>query len=105
GNLTSAGQLTVGGVIGSHQVEYVVYGTFCANDTSSFQLQVNGQPTGVNPTSLHLCNSSGSSVDLNQYTTGVNQILQPYWLETSAVLTNQFDAATGYLDLSLLPSG
>ncbi|WP_341901996.1 PKD domain-containing protein [Fluviicola taffensis] len=104
-SLTSAGQLTVNGAIGSNLLEYVVQGTFCLNDTSRFQIQVNSQPISVNPTSLHLCNSSGSTVDLDQYTTGVFQTITPYWTETSATPTNQFDAPTGVLDLSLLPNG
>jgi gliding motility-associated-like protein len=66
---------------------------------------VNSQPLSVNPTSLHLCNTSGSTVDLDQYTTGVFQTITPYWTETSTSPSNQFDAATGVLDLSLLPNG
>ncbi|TSJ45586.1 PKD domain-containing protein [Fluviicola chungangensis] len=104
-NLTSGGQLTVNGAIGSNQLEYVVFGTYCPNDTSRFQIKVNSQPIGVNPTSLHLCNSSGSTVDLDQYTTGAFQTLASYWTETSGFPTNQFDAATGVLDLSLLANG
>jgi gliding motility-associated-like protein len=104
-NLTPAGQLTVSGATGSNVLEYVVSGTFCPNDTSRFQIRVNSQPVSVNPTSLHLCNSSGSMVDLDQYTTGSFQTQQPYWTETSAFPTNQFDAPTGVLDLSLLPNG
>ena len=104
-SLTAGGQLTVNGAIGSNLLEYVVQGTYCLNDTSQFQIRVNSQPVSVNPTSLHLCNSSGSTVDLNQYTTGVFQTLAPYWTETSVFPSNQFDAATGILDLSLLPNG
>lgn len=104
-NLTAAGQLTVNGAIGSNLLEYVVQGTYCLNDTSQFQITVNSQPTSVNPTDLHLCNSSGSTVDLDQYTTGSVQTLTPYWTETSAFPTNQFDASSGVLDLSLLPNG
>ncbi len=104
-SLTSAGQLTVNGAIGSNLLEYVVFGTYCPNDTSRFQITVNSQPIGINPTHLHLCNSSGSTVDLDQYTTGSSQTLAPYWTETSAFPTNQFDAPTGVLDLSLLANG
>lgn len=104
-SLTAAGQLTVSGAIGSNVAEYVVFGTYCPNDTSRFQIQVNSQPVGVNPTSLHLCNSSGSTVDLDQYTTGSTSNLAPYWTETSTSPTNQFNAAAGVLDLSLLPNG
>lgn len=104
-SLTTSGQLTVSGAIGSNAVEYVVSGTFCPNDTSSFQLTVNRQPVSVNPTSLHVCNTSGSTVDLDQYTTGVFQTLPPYWVETSANPSNQFDAATGVFDQTLLANG
>lgn len=104
-SLTSGGQLTVSGAIGSNLLEYVVQGTFCLNDTSRFQIRVNSQPVSVNPTSLHVCNSAGSTVDLDQYTTGVIQTITPYWTETSASPSNQFDGATGVLDLSLLPNG
>lgn len=104
-SLTSGGQLTVNGAIGSNLLEYVVQGTFCLNDTSRFQITVNSQPVSVNPTSLHLCNSSGSTVDLDQYTTGVIQTITPYWTERSVSPSNQFDIATGVLDLSLLPNG
>lgn len=104
-SLTTTGQLTVNGAIGSNILEYTVFGTYCQNDTSRFQIQVNSQPVGVNPTSLHLCNSSGSTVDLDQYTTGVFQTVIPYWTETSAFPTNQFDVPTGVLDLSLLANG
>ena len=104
-SLTTAGQLTVSGATGSNLAEYVVFGNYCPNDTSRFQIQVNSQPVGVNPTSLHLCNSSGSTVDLDQYTTGAFQTLAPYWTETSSSPSGQFDAAAGVLDLSLLPNG
>ena len=104
-NLTPTGQLTVNGAIGSNALEYVVSGTYCLNDTSQFQIQVNSQPVSVNPTSLHLCNSAGSTVDLDQYTAGVFQTLTPFWTETSPFPTNQFDAPTGVLDLSLLANG
>jgi gliding motility-associated-like protein len=104
-NLTPGGQLTVNGAIGSNTLEYVVQGTYCLNDTSRFQITVNSQPISVNPTSLHVCNSAGSTVDLDQYTTGAFQTLPPYWTEISPFPTNQFDVATGILDLSLLPNG
>ncbi len=105
GSLTPAGALTVNGAIGTSSLEYVVYGTFCPNDTSSFQVRVNSQPIGVNPTSLHVCNTTGSTVDLDQYTLGSFQTLTPFWTETSGFPTNQFDAPTGVLDLSLLANG
>lgn len=104
-SLTTTGQLTVSGAIGSNDLQYVVFGTYCPNDTSRFQILVNSQPIGVNPTNLHLCNSSGSTVDLDQYTTGSFQTITPYWTETSAFPTNQFDTVTGILDQSLLPNG
>jgi gliding motility-associated-like protein len=104
-SLTAGGQLTVSGAIGSNLLEYVVHGTYCLNDTSRFQIRVNSQPVPVNPTSLHLCNSSGATVDLDQYTTGALQTLAPYWTETSVFPSNQFNAAAGVLDLSLLPNG
>ncbi|MNK05581.1 hypothetical protein D3C87_234640 [compost metagenome] len=104
-SLTSTGQLTVSGALGSNTLEYLVQGTFCPNDTSTFQITVNRQPIGVNPTSIHLCNSAGSTVDLDQYTTGVFSTLAPHWVETSTTPSNQFDPATGVLDQELLPNG
>ena len=104
-SLTAAGLLTVNGAIGSNLAEYVVFGNYCPNDTSRFQILVNSQPVGVNPTNLHLCNSPGTTVDLDQYTTGAFQTLAPYWTETSSSPTNQFNAPDGVLDLSLLPNG
>ncbi|MDR0802055.1 MAG: gliding motility-associated C-terminal domain-containing protein [Fluviicola sp.] len=104
-NLTSAGALTVSGALGLNSLEYVVHGTYCPNDTSHFQILVNSQPAGVNPTSLHLCNTAGSTVDLNPYTNGSVQTLIPYWMEISVFPGNQFDASSGVLDLSLLPNG
>lgn len=104
-SLTPGGLLTVNGAVGSNVLEYVVHGTFCPNDTSNFQILVNRQPIGVNPTNLHLCNSAGSTVDLNPYTNGSIQTKNPFWTEISAFPTNQFDAPTGVLDLSLLPNG
>lgn len=104
-SLTGAGMLTVSGAVGSNTLEYLVQGTFCPNDTSSFQITVNRQPVGVNPTSIHLCNSAGSVVDLDQYTTGSVSTLAPYWVETSTSPSNQFDAPTAVLDQGLLPNG
>ncbi len=104
-SLTSAGSLTVSGAIGSNTLEYVVHGTYCPNDTSHFQILVNSQPSGVNPTSLHVCNTSGSTVDLNPYTNGSVQTQPAFWTETSPFPTGQFDATSGVLDLSLLPNG
>ena len=93
------------GIIGNHKADYVIYGTYCPNDTSSFNITINEQPIAAPITSIERCNSVGTEVNLNPFVTGSFIAQTPYWVETSSSPSNQFDAAQGTVDLSLLTAG
>lgn len=95
---------TVGNA-GVHQVNYVVSGIYCANDTSHFQLTINEQSYAAANTQLHVCNTVGDQVDLNPLVASSTVVLPAYWQETSSTLTNQFDATTGLLNQGNLAAG
>lgn len=101
-NLTPTGNLNVSTLDSIHQAQYVVTGTYCPNDTSFFQLTVHQQPVATNLTSLNLCNTVGETQEMMPFVAGETETLGSYWVESSNVLSNQFDAATGVLDLSNL---
>lgn len=105
GNLNTNGQLSFNGIVGTHQADYVIYGVFCPNDTSTFALTIHEQPASLPTTSIDRCNTTGTQVDLNPYVTGSFIANPPFWEETSVAPSNQFNAAQGIIDLSLLPAG
>lgn len=103
--LTTSGNLTVSTLDGTHQAQYVVTGVYCPNDTSIVQFTVNQQPIATTFTSLNLCNTVGETQELMPFVAGVTETLGSYWVETSNVLSNQFNATDATLDVSNLSAG
>ncbi|MFA7272484.1 MAG: PKD domain-containing protein [Crocinitomicaceae bacterium] len=105
GNLSASGQLTLAGILGNQEAMYVVYGTYCPNDTSLFDFTVHKQPIHVGPTTLNWCNTVGVTELLLPYATASVVDLPPFWIENSVVPSNQFNTAFSALDLSNLNAG
>lgn len=102
-NLTSSGQLTLSGSAGDHLVYYVSAGTMCPNDTAMVAVSVHNQPVAAPLTELDLCNSIGTTQDLNGFLAGETATVAPYWIEVTS--SGQFSSQTGTLDLSGLNAG
>lgn len=105
GGLTGNGTFSTNNNVGGYQVQYVVSGTYCPNDTSDFALTINDQSQSSPTVNLDLCNTVGDQVDLSPYVSSSYEVNTPYWVETSANTSNQFDPTTGTLDLSNLLGG
>lgn len=104
-NLTPTGNLNIATLENEHQAHYVVSGTYCPNDTSLFQITVHQQPIATNLTELNLCNTAGETQEMMPFLNGEIETFGSYWVESSNVLSNQFNATTGVLDLSNLAGG
>lgn len=103
---TTTGALNISALSGIYEVEYIVSGTFCPNDTALFTLTVYDQPNaGPDNILSHLCNTPGTVFDANPLLAPVNTVYGGHWIESTPVPSNQFDTALGILDLSNLPGG
>lgn len=104
-NLTSFGLLLTNGIGGTHNLQYFVDGNICPDDTADFIIQINEQPLAAPSFSLSLCNTINEVVDLNTSLAGNTPTNTPFWVEISAISSNQFDVQLGELNLGNLPGG
>jgi gliding motility-associated-like protein len=103
---TTTGALNISQLAGIYEVEYIVFGTFCPNDTALFTLTVYDQPNaGPDNILSHLCNTPGTVFDANPLLAPINTVHPGHWVESTPTPSNQFDTALGILDLSNLPGG
>jgi gliding motility-associated-like protein len=109
---TGSGQFTAGtGVFnadgltpGDYTFTYTVPGIApCSAAVSNFTVTVTGIPNAGSNNSDVLCNSSGSSIDLNNLLVGADP--GGTWSETTATASGQFTPLTGLFDGSGLAAG
>ena len=94
------GTLTATGLTaGNYTFTYTVAG--CAPDVADFTVTVEQEALAGNDNAATLCNTAGSTLDLNTLLAGNNNI--GTWLETTG--SGQFTAATGIFDASGLAVG
>ncbi len=105
GDLNADGTLDYSQLSGTHEATYVVTGTYCPNDTSVIDFVIHDQPNAGPDGNTHLCNTAGDQIDVNTLIAPVNVVLAGAWTEGSATPSNQFNPATGILDVSGLASG
>lgn len=105
GNLNANGNLNYASLTGSHQATYVVTGTFCPNDTSLVDFVVHNQPNAGPDGNTHVCNTVGDLVDVNTLIAPVYEVTPGFWIESSTVPSNQFDATNGIVTVSGLVQG
>lgn len=105
GDLNVNGTLDYSQLTGTHQATYVVSGTYCPNDSAVVDFVIHDQPDAGADGNTHVCNTAGDQVDVNTFISPVNVVLAGAWTENSATPSNQFNPATGMLDVSGLASG
>jgi gliding motility-associated-like protein len=107
---TASGQFTVGtGVFdanglaaGLYAFTYTVAGTNCPNDVSFFGVTVSSQESaGLDDLTSTLCNSNGSTLDLNTLLNG--NTTPGVWAETTT--SGQLNVGTGIFDGTALAAG
>lgn len=87
---------------GVYTFQYIAFGMLgCEDDTALMFVTVNQEALAGLDGSLSLCNTAGTTTDLDDLLDGNNDI--GVWLETTA--SGQFDPATGVFDASGLPAG
>ncbi len=104
GELATTGIVDLTNLAGNHNAYYVIDGTWCPNDTSVMALTVYEQPDAGTDNNTHVCNENGDQVDMNTLVNPLVTTLQPFWQESSANPSGQFDASNGILDVSALPA-
>ncbi|MCB0477387.1 MAG: gliding motility-associated C-terminal domain-containing protein, partial [Crocinitomicaceae bacterium] len=107
---TASGQFNTGtGVfdasgltVGTYTFTYTVLGTApCVDDVATFDITVTGQPVAGGDGNSTLCNSAGSTLDLNTLLSGADP--GGTWAETTS--SGQFTTGTGVFDASSLSAG
>jgi valyl-tRNA synthetase len=87
---------------GHYAFTNTVNGTNCPNDVAFFGVTVNEQDNaGANNLTSTICNTVGSTLDLNTLLSG--NTVSGTWAETTA--SNQFTVATGIFDANSLTAG
>jgi gliding motility-associated-like protein len=85
-------------------VYYVVNGIPCVNDTANFTVTVTGgESAGLDDLTGVLCNTVGSTLDLNTLLSG-NTIVGS-WSETTVIPSGQFTSLSGVFDGNGLTAG
>lgn len=97
------GVLTADGLdAGTYTFEYIAYGMLgCEDDTAEMTITVNQYALAGLDATESLCNTAGTTIDLDDLLDGNNGI--GLWEETTA--SGQFDPATGVFDASDLAAG
>jgi|GEM_PF-888822 len=97
------GNLTAGGVdAGVYTFEYIALGLPpCENDTAVMTITINQEALAGLDAAISLCNTDGTTVDLNDLLDGNNAV--GVWLETTG--SGQFTPGTGVFDASGLAAG
>ncbi|UKN03841.1 PKD domain-containing protein [Paracrocinitomix mangrovi] len=109
---TSSGQFTAGtGILdasgltpGNYTFTYTVTGIApCTQDVANFTILVTDLPTAGADNTSTLCNSAGTTLDLNTLLSGADA--GGTWAETSGTPSNQFNTGTAVLDASGVTAG
>lgn len=107
---TSSGQFNAGTglftsaglVAGTYSFTYTVAASApCTPDVANFNIIVIDLPVAGADNSATICNSAGSSLNLNTLVSGNNMV--GFWAETTT--SGQFNTGTGILNSSGLPAG
>jgi hypothetical protein len=87
---------------GDYTFEYIALGLDpCEDDTAIMTITINREALAGLDSTVSLCNTDGTTIDLDDLLDGNNDI--GIWLETTA--SGQFDPVTGVLDASGLGAG
>lgn len=105
GFTTSTGVLDVSGVTaGTYTFEYgLIAPSPCVSDVAEFTITVNQEVTAGADSSIAICNTSGTTLDLNTLLSGADA--GGTWSETSTSPTGHFTTGTGVLDVSATTAG
>jgi len=104
GTLSANGTLGLSGQSGSFDFQYIVQGTYCPNDTATFNLIVHQQPVAAADQSLHFCNTVGSSVDFSGYLNHPFDPIAGYWETAANVPGGSFNSTSNVFDLTNVPA-
>ncbi|MFB0924646.1 MAG: PKD domain-containing protein, partial [Vicingaceae bacterium] len=85
-------------------VYYVVNGIPCVNDTANFTVTITGgESAGLDDLTSVLCNTVGSTLDLNTLLSG--NTIAGSWSETTVIPSGQFTSLSGVFDGNGLTAG
>ena len=101
----ATGVLTSGGLAaGVYNFTYTVFGAApCPNDVANFTVTINNMPVAGPDGGTVLCNSAGSTVDLDGILIGA--MGGGTWVETTIPASGQFTPATGVFNAAGLGAG